>query len=52
MLQRMIDLLADLARFEERWAGAILEEMLPQATAEPVSSNGPDLHTAAEPVNR
>jgi hypothetical protein len=52
MLQRMIDLVADLARFEERWAGAVLHDILQQATAEPVSSNGPSLPTATEPATR
>ena len=52
MLQRMIDLVADLARFEERWAVAVLHDMLQQVTVEPVASNGPDLPTAAEPATR
>ena len=43
---------ADLARFEDRWAVAVLHDMFQQATGEPVSANGPNQQTTAEPAAR
>ena len=39
MLQRMIDLVGDLARFENRWAVDVLNDMLEPAGSAPI--NGP-----------
>lgn len=39
-LQWMIDLVADLAQFEDRWAVAILDDIL-QPSADLVPANGP-----------
>ncbi len=39
MLQRMIELVSELARFEDRWAVDVLDEMLQPSGAAP--ANGP-----------
>ena len=49
MLQRMIDLVADLARFENRWAVDVLSDMLRQPVAA-APANGPTVTTKAEPA--
>lgn len=41
--QRIIELLTDLAVAEERYAGEVLNEILQQANAAPVSANGPGI---------
>ncbi len=46
MLQRMIDLVSDLARFEDRWAVHVLSDMLEPSGDAPV--NGPGLEQPAK----
>jgi hypothetical protein len=46
MLQRMIDLVGDLARFEDRWAVDVLSEMLQSTVEAPV--NGPTVEQPAK----
>ncbi len=48
MLQRMIDLVADLSRFEDRWAVEVLSDILRQP-AGLVPANGPAVPLSAEP---
>jgi hypothetical protein len=52
MLQRMIDLVGDLARFEDRWAVAVLDDMLQAAPPGAVNTNGPGVTSKVEPANR
>jgi len=47
MLQRMIDLVADLARFEERWAVDVLQDIL-APTANAKGTNGPGVTRPVE----
>jgi hypothetical protein len=49
MLQRMIELVSDLAHAEDRWAVDVLIEMLRQP-AEGVPANGPTMPAKAEPA--
>ena len=49
MLQRMIDLVADLAHFEDRWAVDVLHDIL-RHPADSVAANGPAVPTMAEPA--
>jgi hypothetical protein len=51
-LDRMIECIADLARFEDRWAGAILGEILRQTGDEPLPANGPLASTQAPSITR
>jgi hypothetical protein len=46
MLQRMIDLVGELARFEDRWAVDVLSEMLQPSSGAPV--NGPAVEKPAK----
>jgi len=46
MLQRMIDLVSELARFEDRWAVDVLSEMLQPSGGAPV--NGPAVEKPAK----
>jgi hypothetical protein len=46
MLQRMIELVGELARFEDRWAVDVLNEMLQPSVAAP--ANGPATHQPAK----
>lgn len=46
MLQRMIDLVSELARFEDRWAVDVLDEMLQPTGGAPVS--GPAVEKPAK----
>jgi hypothetical protein len=48
-LQWMIDLVADLAHFEDRWAVDVLHDIL-QHPADSVAANGPAVPTTAEPA--
>jgi|SRR5208283_4140671 len=48
-LQWMIDLVADLARHEDRWAVDVVSDILPQA---PRPTNGPLVPAQAEPTPR
>lgn len=48
MLQRMIELVADLARFEGRWAVDVLRDILQQPAQ--AAANGPGVPTNAEPA--
>jgi hypothetical protein len=50
MLQRMIDLVSELARFEDRWAIDVLSEMLQPLGGAPV--NGPAVEKPARPTPR
>jgi hypothetical protein len=50
-LQWMIDLVADLARFEDRWAVDVLQDILLQP-AESAGGNGLPVPTQAEPAPR
>jgi hypothetical protein len=52
MLQRMIDLVSDLARLEDRWAVAVLDDMLQSTTAESAKTNGPGVPGRGEPAAR
>lgn len=45
----MIDLVADLARYEDRWAVAVLSDIL-QQPADLVSANGPTVSQTAQPA--
>ncbi len=47
LLQRMIDLVADLSRFEDRWAVDVLNDILRQPCG-PRPSNGPGAALPAE----
>lgn len=49
LLQRMIDLMADLSRFEDRWAVDVLSDIL-QQPVESVPANGPGMPLSAEPT--
>ena len=49
MLQRMIDLIAELASFEDRWAVDVLRDILAQP-AKGTPSNGPSVSRAVEPA--
>jgi len=49
MLQRMIDLVADLARHENRWAVDVLRDILLQPGAS-TGANGPTVAKAIEPA--
>lgn len=51
-LERLIELIGDLARFEDRWAGEVLSDMLQSATVEAGSANGTTLSTRTEPATR
>jgi hypothetical protein len=46
MLQRMIDLVSELARFEDGWAVEVLDEMLQPSSGAPV--NGPAVDEPAK----
>jgi hypothetical protein len=48
-LQWMIELVADLAHFEDRWAVAVLDDILRQP-AEAAAANGSAVPTKAEPA--
>ncbi len=48
-LQWMIDLVADLAQFEKRWAVDVLHDIL-QQSPEATPVNGPPSPTKAEPA--
>jgi hypothetical protein len=48
-LQWMIDVVADLARFEDRWAVDVLHDILRQPTDSP-AANGPAVPAKAEPA--
>ncbi len=48
--QRIIELVTDLALAEDRYAVDILNDILHQATVEPVSANGPGMPLSAEPA--
>jgi hypothetical protein len=48
-LQWMIDLVADLARFEDRWAVDVLHDIL-QQPADSAATNGPAVPAQAEPA--
>lgn len=50
MLQRMIDLVADLARFEDRWAVDVLRDILQQPAES--ATNGPGVPAKSEPAPR
>jgi hypothetical protein len=50
-LQWMIDLVADLAHFEDRWAVDVLHDILRQ-TADGAPANGPAVPTKAEAAPR
>ncbi|HWG46714.1 MAG TPA: hypothetical protein VN688_28385 [Gemmataceae bacterium] len=50
-IQRLIDLISDVALYEDRWAVDVLGDMLRQP-AEPVSANGPSVSLPAEPVSK
>ena len=52
LLQRMIDLVGELAQVENRWAVAILDDILLHTPAEPPAANGPQAPARAEPVTR
>jgi hypothetical protein len=52
MLQRMIDLVSDLAQLEDRWAVAVLDDMLQAKTAESARTNGPGVSGRGEPAAR
>jgi hypothetical protein len=47
MLQRMIELVGDMARFEDRFAVDVLNEMLQPSGGSPV--NGPAIHQPEKP---
>jgi hypothetical protein len=49
LLQRMIDLVADLSRFEDRWAVDVLSDILRQPS-ESVPVNGPSVPLPIEPA--
>ena len=49
MLQRMIEVVGDLARFENRWAVDVLHDILHQP-ADSAATNGPTVPTKAEPA--
>lgn len=49
LLQRMIDLVAELSRFEDRWAVDVLSDILRQP-CESVPANGPIMPLSAEPT--
>lgn len=49
LLQRMIDLVADLSRFEDRWAVDVLTDVLRQPS-ESVPANGPGMPLSADPT--
>jgi hypothetical protein len=50
-LQWMIDLVADLAHFEDRWAVDVLNDML-RPTADGMAANGPATAAKGEPAAR
>jgi hypothetical protein len=52
MLQRMIDLVSDLARVEDRWAVTVLNDILQSAAAESVNTNGPSVPQKVDPATR
>jgi hypothetical protein len=52
MLQRMIDLVSDLAHFEDRWAVDVLNDILHQPNAESVPAMGTNVPEKAEPATR
>ncbi len=49
LLQRMIDLVADLSRFEDRWAVDVLNDIL-RSPSGPVPAAGPSVPLPAEPA--
>lgn len=49
LLQRMIDLVADLSRFEDRWAVDVLSDILRQPS-DYAPTNGPGMPLSAEPT--
>lgn len=49
LLQRMIDLVADLSRFEDRWAVDVLSDILRQPS-ESVPANRPGVPLSIEPA--
>jgi hypothetical protein len=51
LLQRMIDLVADLSRFEDRWAVDVLEDILRQPS-ESIPANGPSVPLPIEPTRK
>ena len=50
LLQRMIDLLADVSRVEDRWAGAILNDVLRTHAAAPAVPMNRNAMSATEPL--
>jgi hypothetical protein len=48
--QRIIELLTDVALAEDRYAGDLLNDILQQASAVPVSANGPGMPLPVEPA--
>jgi hypothetical protein len=50
-VQRMVELLTEVALYENRWAGDVLADMLRQPTAA-ISVNGPGVSNPSEPVPR
>lgn len=51
LLQRMIDLVADLSRFEDRWAVDVLSDIL-RHPAETVPVSGPGVPLPIEPTRK
>lgn len=51
LLQRMIDLVADLSRFEDRWAVDVLSDILHQSS-ESVPSDGSGVSLPIEPTHK
>jgi hypothetical protein len=49
LLQRMIDLVADVSRFEDRWAVDVLSDILRQSS-ESVPASGSGMPLSAEPT--
>jgi hypothetical protein len=52
LLQRMIDLVGDLARWEDRWAVDVLTDILRHQPTEPAPANGPEVPIKTEPATR
>ena len=52
LLQRMIDLVGDLARVEDRYAGDVLTDILQGTPAVPEPVNGPGMPAHPEPASK
>jgi len=52
LLERMIECVADLARYEDRWASDVVSDLLRQPADEPTAPNGPAAASQTQPATR